>query len=134
MNFFFDIFGLRRRQGPRVAARWLVDVRVPDTESFVGFFTCDISILGMRMIGETSESFKHVLPEDGRSHMRLRMPGYRRLLPVEAELKWGMGEIGNFQTGWRFTQINQEVENLLNEYIETHPDDIIQDPRNVQPD
>ena len=130
MSSFLDFFGLKRRKNPRIAARWLIDARVPDTERYVGFFTCDISTLGTRLVGESSESFKHVLSYQGLANLRLRVPGRRELLPlVVAELKWGMGPQGNFQTGWRFTQMDEQVETLLSAYIAENPGDIIRDPR-----
>ena len=130
MTGFLDIFGAGRRQKPRVAVRWLVDAKITDTENYTGFTTCDGSIVGMRLVGKSSASFKEILTAEGLSDLRLRVPGRVELLPpVIAELKWGMGPEGNFQTGWRFTHIEEELEVFVEDYIAAHPEDIIGDPR-----
>ena len=126
MNVFRDLFGSRRRTNPRVPVRWFVDLQLPVTEQFVGFFTCDVSLLGLRLVGENSEAFQRTLNESGIARMRLRFPDRHQLLPlVEAELKWGIGPDGNFQTGWRFTSTPEEVEELLQSYIEAHADEAL---------
>ena len=123
-----DLFGPRRRANPRIEARWFIDVQLPKSDKFVGFFTRDVSTIGLRLVGDNSESFQRVLSNDGAAKMRLRIPEYRRLLPlVDAELKWGMGPEGNFQTGWRFAQVAEEVHGLLETYIDTHSDQIIEE-------
>ena len=127
---FLDIFGARRRQKPRISVRWLVDAKIPDTESYAGFTTCDVSMVGMRLVGKSSASFKQILTAEDLADMRLRIPGSVHLLPaVTAELKWGMGPEGNFQTGWRFTRLEEELEVFLEDDIAAHPEDIIVDPR-----
>lgn len=105
MGFIADLFNLRRRQQPRIAVKWWVDVQVPETESYVGFLTRDISLPGVRLEGETSESFRRMLCQDGQARMQLRVPGHREAFTVQAELKWGMGKTGAFLTGWRFTRM-----------------------------
>ena len=132
MTGFLDIFSAGRRQKPRVTVRWLVDAKITDTESYTGFTTCDVSIVGMRLVGKSSASFKQILTAEGLADMRLRIPGSVHLLPaVTAELKWGMGPEGNFQTGWRLTRLEEELEVFLEEELAAHPEDIIGDPRDA---
>ena len=123
---FRDLFGGRRRTNPRVPVRWFVDVQLPASEQFVGFFTLDISLLGLRLVGENSEAFQRTLNDEGGAGMRLRFPDRHQMLPlVKAELKWGMGPDGNFQTGWRFTHVPGEVEALLQSYLCQHADEVL---------
>ena len=51
MMAFRDLFGSRRRTNPRIPVRWFVDVQLPASEQFVGFYTLDISLLGLRLRG-----------------------------------------------------------------------------------
>ncbi len=128
MNSFRDLFGSRRRETPRLPVRWFIDLQLPGSEQYVGFFTCDISVLGLRLVGEDSDAFERTLDDRGLTHMRLRFPGHYEPLPlVEVELKWGMGPDGNFQTGWRFTQVPEEVEELLQAFIDDHADEVLEE-------
>ena len=128
MNSFRDLFGRRRRENPRIPVRWYVDLQLPGTEQYVGFFTCDISLLGLRLVGEDSDAFERTLDQRGRTRIRLRIPGRYEILPLlEMALKWGMGPDGNFQTGWRFTQVPEEVEELLQAYIDDHADEVLEE-------
>ena len=129
MDSFLDSFGLKRRQGPRIAVRWWIDVRVPGTEKYAGFFASDIGVFGVRLQGDGSEAFARLLSKDGRANMLLRVPGHREAFAVEAELRWGMGRKGRFRTGWKFTHITHRAQKVLNDYIEAHPEDILQCPR-----
>ena len=125
---FRELFGGRRRANPRIPVRWFVDVQLPASEHFVGFFTLDISPLGLRLVGENSTAFQRTLNADGVAPMRLRFPDQHQILPlVKAELKWGMGPDGNFRTGWRFTHVPDEVKVLLQTYLDKHADEALEE-------
>ena len=127
---FRDLFGNHQRTNPRIPVRWFVDVQLPASEQFVGFFTLDISLLGLRLVGENSAAFQRTLDDDGAAPMRLRFPDRHQILPlVKAQLKWGMGPDGNFQTGWRFTKVPEEVEELLQTYVDRHADEALDEAR-----
>ena len=127
MTFISSLLNLARREEPRLAVEWWVDVRVPETESYVGFQTSDISLPGLRLKGETSESFRRMIGRDGLAHMRLRIPGHRESYSVRAELKWGLGDPGRFLTGWRFTGLPRPVRRVLRSYIDSHPELVVQE-------
>ena len=80
MNSFRDLFGSRRRETPRLPVRWFIDLQLPGSEQYVGFFTCDISVLGLRLVGEDSDAFERTLDERGLTRMRLRFPVPKRAL------------------------------------------------------
>ena len=91
MQFFKDLFGGKKRQSPRIAIDWWVDVRLPATDRFIGFNANDISSFGLRLTGESDEAFKRVLTDEGRARMLLRVPGQVGTHLVESELVWGGG-------------------------------------------
>ena len=128
VEVFRDLFSLGRRQSPRLAARWFVDLRVAETRAFVGFFTLDVSCSGVRLMGESAAGFRRFLTPEGTTLMLLRVPGHREVLRAEAELRWGLGEDGDFQTGWRFTRMSRDGEEVLRAYIEAHPEDMLRAP------
>jgi hypothetical protein len=129
MKFISNLLNLKRRQEPRLAVKWWVDVQVPKTENYVGFLTRDISLPGVRLEGETSEAFKRMICEDGQVHMRLRIPGHQEALAVRAELKWGLGKAGDFLTGWKFIRMPRQARGALRNYIASHPEEAVQVPR-----
>ena len=120
---FLDLFGLRRRREARLAAEWFVDVQVQSSESYVGFFSRDISPSGLRLQGRTSEDFRRLLNDDGRTGMRLRVPNSGSPFDLEAELRWGTPAEGGFLTGWLFTKIDSDSQKTLRQYIDAHPQD-----------
>ena len=128
MEVFRDLFSLGRRQSPRLVARWFADVEVAQNGTFVGFFTRDVGPTGVRLVGDNAAAFRRLLSPEGRTAIRLRVPGYRGVLRVEAELRWGLGEEGSFQTGWWFTRIDRDSEDVLRDYVEAHPEDLLQRP------
>ena len=128
MEVFRDLFSLGRRQSPRLSVRWFVDLQVRENGAFVGFFTRDVSPTGVRLMGESAAAFRRFLSPDGRTVIRLRVPGHREVVRTEAELRWGLGEDGDFQTGWRFTRISRDGEDALRGYIVAHPENLLQTP------
>ncbi len=127
-KFFSKLFSFRRRSSTRVAIDWMVDLEVPDSDPmhYTGLFALDMSALGIRLEGGDAEQVRSLLSMDGCVWMKLRLPGMQLPLPrVEAELRWGMGEAPHFRTGWLFTHLDSEVQQLLDEYIATHPKDVI---------
>lgn len=111
-----DLLFRRRRQAPRLAARWFVDVQVHANESYVGFYTRDVSVRGVRLQGGSDHEIQRLLSPQGRAHMRLRVPHKPAPLHVEAELMWGLGE--PLETGWRFTQIAPQDEAVLARFVD----------------
>ena len=128
MGLIFNLLNLTNRQEPRVAVEWLVDVQVPETESYVGFRTRDISLPGVRLEAETPEAFKRMIGNDGLANMRLRVPGCKDCFKVRAELKWGLENSGGFLTGWRFTRMARPVRRALRDYIEANPELVVTAP------
>ena len=127
-GYLAELLGWRRGRQPRIAVRWWVDVQVPRTGHYVGFVTRDISLPGVRLVGNTCEAFKRVLSEDGQARMRLRVPGHPQVFPVRAEFKWGIREAGDFLTGWRFTGMARQVRRALRAYIQAHPEAAVYGP------
>ena len=113
---------LARRDQPRLAVEWWVDIKVPETDRYVGFQTSDISLPGVRLKGETSEAFRRIIGRDGHAHMRLRIPGHQESYSVRAELKWGLGNTGSFLTGWRFAGLPRPARRKLRSFIDSHPE------------
>ena len=132
VEVFRDLFALGRRQSPRLTARWFVDLQVAETGAFVGFFTRDVSSSGVRLVGESAAAFRRFLTPAGTTVMLLRVPGHREVLRAEAELRWGLGEDGDFQSGWRFKRISRDNEEVLRAYIAAHPEDLLQAPGDVR--
>ena len=132
MNLLADLLSLRRRQRPRVAVKWRMDVQVSQTDHYLDFFTRDIGLPGVRLEGRAPETFRQVLSEKGRANMQLHVPGHQEAFLVEAELRWGMGQEDKFQTGWKFTHVPHQVRKVLNGYIEAHPEELIESPGNFK--
>ena len=123
MQFFKDLFGAKKRRNPRIAIDWWVDVRLPATDGFIGFQANDISTFGLRLTGDSDEAFKRVLTDEGHARMLLRVPGEAGTHPVEAQLKWGLGGVDRFQTGWTFEEIEEAATAAINRYIKAHGKD-----------
>ena len=123
MQFFKDLFGGKKRQSPRIAIDWWVDVRLPATDRFIGFNANDISSFGLRLTGESDEAFKRVLTDEGRARMLLRVPGQVGTHLVESELVWGVGVRDGFQAGWRFEEIEDTATDAICRYIDSHRSD-----------
>lgn len=123
MDLFVDLFGLRRRRIPRVAVRWLVDARIYGTDQFIGLYTRDVSLGGLRLEGCPAATFRRLLSPAGRAQMRLRLPHISKPLTVEVELRWSLGDPPS--TGWSFTRIAPKARRLLAEYIASHPADLL---------
>lgn len=123
-------FSARRARAPRVSVDWMVDLEIPDSKPvhFTGLFALDMSAQGIRLEGGNPEQVRKLLSVDGRAWMRLRLPGAKPPLPrLEAELRWGMGEAPHFRTGWLFASPERELQKMLDDYIATHPEDVIAD-------
>ncbi|MFT5086144.1 MAG: hypothetical protein ACI906_000215 [Candidatus Latescibacterota bacterium] len=118
------------RRATRVSVKWMVDLEVPDSNPMhlTGLFALDMSAQGIRLEGGNAEQVRKLLSFEGRTWMRLRLPGMKPPLPrLQAELRWGMGETPHFLTGWLFTKPDKEILKLLDEYIVAHPADVIAD-------
>lgn len=122
MDLFADLFGRKRRRTPRIAVRWYVDVRVPDTHRYVGFFTRDVAVTGVRLEGESEEAFRRLLTPEGTSHLRVRIPGQPGAIETPAELRWALGGGEHFLTGWVFTDLGRSGAAALAAYIDAHPE------------
>jgi len=109
MDFFADLFGLKRRRLPRIGTRWYIDLRVPDTPSYVGFFTRDVAVTGVRLEGESEAAFRRLLSAAGTVDLRIRVPGQPGTIEVVAELRWAMAGGEQFLTGWMFTDLADEA-------------------------
>lgn len=128
MNFL-DLFGLKRRNQPRVAVRWFVDVQVPGTDHYIGFYSHNISPTGVYLQGVTSKSFEKILSGDRQTSMRVHMPSPYQPFDVEvAFIRWDRKEADNVLTGWEFIHIRRDARRMIEAYIETHLDDILQGP------
>lgn len=127
-RFLSKLFSQRRRNRTRVAVDWMVDLEVPNSDPihYTGLFALDMSAMGIRLEGGDVQQVRSLLSEGGCVWMKLRLPGMQLPLPrVEAELRWGMGEAPRFRTGWLFTHLDSETQQLLDEYIAAHPEDVI---------
>jgi len=122
MGFFADLFGLKRRRRPRIGTRWYVDLRVPDTPSYVGFFTRDVAVTGVRLEGEDEAAFRRHLTEEGTADLRIRIPGRPGVIEVAAELRWALSGGEKFLTGWMFTDLDEDDAAALEGYIDAHPE------------
>lgn len=125
MISFRDLFGFKRRVLPRVAVGWRVDVQVPNREGYSSFYTRDIGVNGVRLVGNPRDAFARKLMHSKRVDMRLQFPSPLGLVDVEGELRWESEEGGSVQIGFKFTRIGQEVRQTIGNYIETNPEDII---------
>jgi hypothetical protein len=125
MDAFLDLFGLKRRENPRVSVNWLVDIRVPGTDGFIGLTARDISIDGIRLEGNTPDALERILIQGKRVNMSIRVPGARQALEISAILKWGPLTKGRPSAGWSFTQIDRDVRQSIEAYIDAHPEDVL---------
>ncbi len=123
-----DAFGLKRRQAPRIAVHWLVDVQVRDTEHFVGFYTQDMSLSGACLKANTPDAVERVRSPNRRVSMRVRLPPPYGVAEFKAELKWERQKDDQVLTGWAFNRIDREARRVIGGYIEAHPEDVIQEP------
>ena len=128
MDSFLDWVGLKRRQTPRIAVHWLVDVQVPGTENFVGFYAQDVSLNGMCLQGLLPNAVERIRIPNGRVLMRVRLPAPYDAVEVEAQLTWEREENDKILTGWNFTRISRKARKVINNYIEEHPEDIFKGP------
>lgn len=127
MDAFLDLFGLKRRDGPRVAVNWLIDIKVPDSDAYIGFFARDISADGIRIQGNSLESLQRILSAGKRVRMNIRAPGRPAPLEVGASLKWGPTGDQKPQAGWTYTQIDKATRQYINGYIDDHPEDVLEE-------
>lgn len=122
MNFFADLFGMKRRRMPRIGARWYIDLRVPDTQRYVGFFTRDVAVTGVRLEGDSEAAFRRLLTADGTADLRIRIPGQPGTIEVVAELRWAMAGGEQILTGWMFNDLADDDAASLTAYIDAHPE------------
>ena len=127
MDAFLDLFGLKRRENQRVAVNWLVDIKVPDSDGFIGLTAHDVSTDGIRLQGNTTEAMRRILSQGKRVNMSIKMPGGRQPLEVVAVLKWGPSEQEQPFAGWAFTQVDRETKQTILQYIEDHPEDVLEE-------
>ena len=125
MGFFRDLFGSKKRQSPRIAVDWWVDAQLPGTDSYVGFHANDVSSFGVHLTGDTEEAFQRVLTEERGARMLVRVPGQPGTHAVTTQLVWGLSGQGRFETGWKFTQIEDEATAAIDRYIDEHGDDVL---------
>ena len=127
MDAFLDLFGLKRRENQRVAVNWLVDIKVPDSDGFIGLTAHDVSTDGIRLQGNTTEAMRRILSQGKRVNMSIKMPGGRQPLEVVAVLKWGPSEQEQPFAGWAFTRVDRETKQTILQYIEDHPEDVLEE-------
>ena len=127
MSSFLDRLGLHRRQEPRVAVDWLIDVQVRGTDHYVGFQALDVSRSGMRLEALDPDSLERVRSPKG-IPMRLRLPPPYGAIEFEAQLKWEREEDGKLLRGWGFTRISRQARKAISDYIEAHPEDVLESP------
>ncbi len=125
MVSFLDLFNLRRRSQLRVVVGWIVDVKAPERDGYVGFHTVNIGVGGVRLVGRREHGFSGNLPMGKRVEMRLRFPPPLGSVDAEGELKWASDEGNNVQLGIRFTRIPRQARQMIKAHIEAHPGDII---------
>ena len=123
-----DRLGIRKRQNPRVTVSSMADVKIQDTDSFMGFQTVDLSCTGLCLQARTSETLERVRPEKGGVPMRLRLPAPQGQIEFEAELAWERTVEGKALCGWTFTRIDRKVREAIDQYIKAHPESVIADP------
>ena len=128
MDSFLDWFGLKRRQTPRIAVHGLVDVQVPETENFVGFYAQDVSLNGICLQGLTPDALERIRAPDREVFMRVRLPAPYGTAEFEAQLKWEGEEGGKILTGWTFTRISRAARRMIKDYIEAHLEDVVNGP------
>lgn len=125
MDAFLDLFGLKRRENLRVAVNWLIDIKVPNSDGFIGLTAHDVSIDGIRLQGNTSDVMRRILSQGKRVNMSIKIPGGRQPLEVVALLKWGPSEQEQPFSGWAFTQVDRETKQIIQQYIDDHPEDVL---------
>ena len=123
-----DRFGFWKRKDTRVAVRWMVDVQIRDTDSFIGYQALDLSASGLRLQARTSETLERVLRPKGGVPMRLRLPAPHGQIEFEAELTWERDVDGQALSGWTYRQISRAARSAIEEYIRAHPEAIVQEP------
>jgi hypothetical protein len=128
MGSFLDVFGARRRQAPRVAVAWQVEIGPPQTQLRSVYQSCNVSRWGLRLQGGSAEEFRALLSDEGGVVLLVRLPGCEDRLEVEAELRWGLGGEAHFVSGWRFTRIAHAAQQALDEYIAAHPEQVVHEP------
>jgi hypothetical protein len=128
MRNFLDRLGLRRRGAPRIAASWLIDVRVPGKDSYTGFFTRDISAGGLLLEGTKPDAFRKMAQEQGGINIRIRLPVPLGIVDAEAEVKWEREEEGRALSGWAFTSMGRDGRKVIEDFIDAHPEDLLKQP------
>lgn len=126
MVSFLDLFGLRRRSQPRVAVGWIVDVKAPERDGYVGFRTVNIGVDGVHLAGRREHGFSGNLQKGKRVEMRLRLPPPLGPVDAEGELKWARDEGNGVQMGFYFTRIPRQARQMIAAHIEAHPGDIVE--------
>lgn len=129
MGSFLDVFGPRRRQAPRVAVAWQVEVSPPHTAIRSVYQSCDVSRWGLRLQGGSAEELRALLSDEGRVVLLVPLPGCEDRLEIEAELRWGLRGEAHFVSGWRFSHIAHAAQQALDEYIAAHPEQVVHEPR-----
>ena len=118
MGFITQLLGREVRRQMRIEVNWQADVKMPQTALSARFLTRDISLKGVRLVGDTPEAFQDVLAGDGWADIRFSVPGNQESLAVKGQLKWGMNDGGAFLTGWRFARLPRRTRKLLRPYID----------------
>lgn len=126
MVSFLDLFGLRRRDQPRVTVGWMVDLKAPERDGYVGFHAVNIGVDGVRISGRREHGFSGNLQMGKRVEMRLRFPPPLGPVDAEGELKWAQDEGSRVEMGIRFTRISREARQMIEAHVEAHPGDIVE--------
>ena len=126
MASLLDRFGLRRRKDTRVAVRWVVDVQIRGSDSFIGFETVDLSCSGLCLQARSKDTLERVRRPKGATPMRLRLPAPHGPIDFEAEMTWERDEDGKALSGWSFRHIGREARSVIEEHIQAHPEAIVQ--------
>lgn len=127
MSGFLDLFGLRRRQEVRVRVNWLVDVRLAGIQSYVGFRAGDVSQSGVRLLAGSPGEFTRVISAEKTVELLVRVPGGAGAFAAEAEVKWIREEKGQAVLGCQFTRISREARRAVDEYVQAHPQDMVEE-------
>ena len=120
--------GFRKRQNTRVTVHWMADVKIPDSDSFIGFQTVDLSCTGVCLWAQTSEMLERVRRGEESVPMRLRLPAPHGQIEFEAQLSWEREVEGKPLCGWAFTKIHRKARDAITAYIEAHPEAVVQEP------
>jgi hypothetical protein len=107
----------KRQQTPeKTILKWWIDVQIPGTDHYTGFYTQEISTDGRSLVAANVAAFANLV-KDGITTFRIRIPGQSTPLTVGASWNYTQETEDECLTEWTFTNNASQARKTLKEVL-----------------